>query len=284
MARLAIALLLALAPFGLLAATPPATPQQPQPPTFRALTDIVRFDVTVLGPDGKPVHGLKREDFTVLEDGKPRDILGFGEINIPDASANPPWMRDAKPDVRSALDGRVLVFILDDAQTRLLDTPGWIKTVTRVTDEIIDRMGPQDVAAVICTYDNRCDQDFTTDHVRLKGRDRAVQTEGSVHRAPRVGRRHPEPREIPANRARTPTVDHLRHAEDACSTGVLGAVGHRSHRRLPWHRLERPGRSADSGVGGPRLWNLGRRRQHHRPRGSCIRSKRRCAPASRCTA
>ena len=168
MARLPIALLLALAPFGLLAATPPATQQQPQPPTFRALTDIVRFDVTVLGPDGKPVHGLKREDFTVLEDGKPREILGFGEINIPDASASPPWMRDAKPDVRSALDGRVLVFILDDAQTRLLDTPGWIKTVTRVTDEIIDRMGPQDVAAVICTYDNRCDQDFTTDHVRLK--------------------------------------------------------------------------------------------------------------------
>lgn len=170
MPRLATAPLLALALAGLLVAAPSATRQAPQtqPPTFRALTDIVRFDVTVLGPDGKPVHGLKREDFTVLEDGKPREILGFGEVNIPDASASPPWMRDAKPDVRGALDGRVIVFILDDAQTRLLDTPGWIKTVTRVTDEIIDRMGPQDVAAVICTYDNRCDQDFTTDHVRLK--------------------------------------------------------------------------------------------------------------------
>ena len=143
-------------------------PQQPQPPTFRTLTDIVRLDVTVLGPDGKPVHGLTRDDFTVLEDGKPRELLGFAEVNIPDASGTPPWLKDVKPDVRSALDGRVLVFILDDAQTALLDTSVWIQTVKRVTSEVIDRMGPQDIAAVICTYDNRCDQDFTNDHERLK--------------------------------------------------------------------------------------------------------------------
>jgi VWFA-related protein len=174
MSRLPTAPGLALAFLGLWVTVPAATqqqqpPQQPPPPVFRARTDIVRLDVTVLGPDGKPVHGLTREDFTLLEDGKPREILGFGEVNIPDASTSPPWLRDVRPDVRSALDGRVLVFILDDAQTSYrLETASWIRTVTRVTSEVIDRMGPQDVAAVICTYDNRCDQDFTNDHVRLK--------------------------------------------------------------------------------------------------------------------
>jgi len=171
MSRLPTAPLLALAFLGLLVTAPTASQQQqqPPPPVFRARTDIVRIDVTVLGPDGKPVRGLTREDFTLIEDGKPREILGFGEVNIPDASSSPPWLRDVRPDVRSALDGRVLVFILDDAQTPYqLETASWIKTVTRVTDEVIDRMGPQDVTAVICTYDNRCDQDFTNDHGRLK--------------------------------------------------------------------------------------------------------------------
>ena len=59
--------------------------------------------------------------------------------------------------------------MLDDAQTSYsVEVESWIKTVRRITDEIIDRMGPQDVAAVVCVYDNRCDQDFTSDHVRLK--------------------------------------------------------------------------------------------------------------------
>ena len=168
MTRLVTAPVIALALAGLWMGAPAAIEQQ-QPPTFRTRTDIVRIDVTVLGPDGKPVHGLKREEFTLLEDGRPVEILGFGEVNVPDASSSPPWLKDVKPDVRSALDGRVLVFILDDAQTPyLMETASWIKTVTRVTGEVIDRMGPQDVAAVVCTYDNRCDQDFTNDHERLK--------------------------------------------------------------------------------------------------------------------
>ena len=170
MRRTLIALALAIPALAWsIAAQTTTVPQQDPRPIFKARTDIVRIDVTVLGPDGKPVHGLTREEFTILEDGKPREILGFGEVNIPDASVMPAWYREVKPDVRSALNGRVLVFVLDDAQTQYcLEIESWVNTVKRITGEIIDRMGPQDVAAVICTYDNRCDQDFTTDHDRLK--------------------------------------------------------------------------------------------------------------------
>ena len=170
MRRTLIAPPLTVALLGLGMAAPAATgTAQDQRPTFRAKTEIVRMDVTVLGPDGKPVHGLTREEFTLLEDGKPLELLGFGEVNIPDASVMPAWYREVRPDVRSATNGRIIVFILDDAQAPYyLETESWKKTVKRITDELIDRMGPQDVAAVVCTYDNRCDQDFTSDHQRLK--------------------------------------------------------------------------------------------------------------------
>ena len=143
--------------------------QTPQVPRFRAGIDIVQIDVTVLDADGKPVHGLLREDFTLLEDGEPQEILGFGEVNIPDASDGPAWLHDASPDVRTAMDGRVFVFLLDDAQTPYrLETKSWIDSVKRITNEVIDQLGPTDVAAVLCTYDNRCDQDFTNDRIRLR--------------------------------------------------------------------------------------------------------------------
>ena len=133
MPRAVIAPALAVALFALwvplLTAT--QTPQD-QRPIFKAKTDIVRLDVTVLGPDGKPVHGLTREEFTLLEDGKPQEILGFGEVNIPDASVMPAWYRDVRPDVRSATNGRIIVFVLDDAETKYyIETESWKRTVNR---------------------------------------------------------------------------------------------------------------------------------------------------------
>ena len=70
---------------------------QQKPPVFRARTDLIQIDVTVL-KDGKPVRGLKAEDFLLLEDNKPQKIEGFAEVDIPDAPrpppcGNTPWRR-----------------------------------------------------------------------------------------------------------------------------------------------------------------------------------------------
>ena len=149
---------------------------QGQRPVFRATTNIVQTDVTVLDKDNKPVHGLTIDDFELYEDGEPLEILGFAEVTIPDADDAPAWMRESTPDVRSAVNGRVLLFLLDDAQVPYSMTPGAgfvhpderIAAVKRIAEQFLNRMGPDDLAAVICVYDKRCDQDFTSDRTRLR--------------------------------------------------------------------------------------------------------------------
>jgi len=46
-------------------------------PAFRTGADAITADVVVTGKDGRPVRGLTREDFTLLEDGKPLANLAF---------------------------------------------------------------------------------------------------------------------------------------------------------------------------------------------------------------
>ena len=149
---------------------------QQQTPVFRGGVNLVQTDVTVLGPDGRPWRGLAVQDFELFEDGEPVPILGFAEVDLPDAGDAPPWMRDTSPDVRSALDGRVFLFLLDDGQVPYLMElgRGYIRPETRVeglkriVDQFLNRMGPDDVAAVICVYNQRCDQDFTSDRTRVR--------------------------------------------------------------------------------------------------------------------
>ena len=48
-----------------------------QPGTFRATVDLVHFSVTVVDKQGKPVTGLTKEDFAVVERGKPQAVKFF---------------------------------------------------------------------------------------------------------------------------------------------------------------------------------------------------------------
>lgn len=50
---------------------------QPPPPVFKAGTDLVTLTATVVDRDGRPVAKLRKEDFRILDDGKPQDISFF---------------------------------------------------------------------------------------------------------------------------------------------------------------------------------------------------------------
>jgi VWFA-related protein len=54
-----------------------------QPPAFRARTELVAMNVTVVDAKGTPVRGLAREAFTVSEDGQPRAIEQFANGHVP---------------------------------------------------------------------------------------------------------------------------------------------------------------------------------------------------------
>lgn len=55
----------------------------PQPPQFRAGVNLVEVYAAVIGSDGRPVSGLTRDDFTVLEDGRPQSVTTFAEADFP---------------------------------------------------------------------------------------------------------------------------------------------------------------------------------------------------------
>jgi hypothetical protein len=55
--------------FVLAAALTQATPQQPRPPEFHSDVRMIRLDVSVVDGVGRPVAGLRAEDFELREDG-----------------------------------------------------------------------------------------------------------------------------------------------------------------------------------------------------------------------
>ena len=77
----------ALASLTALLLVQPAMPQQP--PTFRSSVNVVVLNVTAMGRDGKPVQTLTKDDFIVLEDGKPQQ-LQTSELQHLERTALPP--------------------------------------------------------------------------------------------------------------------------------------------------------------------------------------------------
>lgn len=141
----------------------------PTPPQFRTSVEIVHLDVSVLDRQRRPVRGLKPEDFTVFEDGKPQSIAVFQAVDLPDPE--PPsaaWMREVAHDVKSNTDvqeRRLFLLIMDDATIQA--SPRAITAARDIARKVIDGLGPSDLAAVVFTRDNRHAQDFTADRARL---------------------------------------------------------------------------------------------------------------------
>src|SRR5688572_9225865 len=133
-----------------------------QPPTFRTGVDAVQLDVSVLDKERRPVRGLTGADFTVLEDGKPREIVAFSAIELPPVPTAAPTGVDAVPPdvVRNDLpQGRLAVILIDPFLERVMvpgrvtiaDPPGL--TALRATARaVVDSLAPGDLAALGHTF------------------------------------------------------------------------------------------------------------------------------------
>lgn len=140
-----------------------------QAPVFRSTVEVVQLDVSVLDRSRQPVRGLTDKDFTVLEDGRPQPIVAFSAFELADDPAPAVgWMRDVEPDVTTndLKDSRLFAIVLDDAM--IPQDATFIRNARTVAASIIDKLGPEDLTAVLFTGDNRKSQDFTHDKSKLR--------------------------------------------------------------------------------------------------------------------
>jgi len=147
--------------------TAPARPaDQQQPPiTFKVEVNYVEIDAVVTDADGNFVRNLTKDDFQIVEQGKPQTLTICSLVDIPVERADAPLFRSSpiEPDVRSnrkEFDGRIFVLVLDDLHT-LFSRSGQVKAAAK---QFIERyLGANDIAAVVTTGGGRATaQEFTS--------------------------------------------------------------------------------------------------------------------------
>ena len=161
-------------PFPLAAAAPPA------PPAGETFSDsiqvsVVTLDVFVTDKGGKPVPGLHKEDFTVLEDGKPVELSNFfaetgRPAAVPAAAAAPsppgvPLAAAAAPAAAGTDQRLRLVVFVDDVS---LSAANRLRILQNVGKFLHTGLKPGDEVMLV-RYDEKLDvrQPFTGDLGRL---------------------------------------------------------------------------------------------------------------------
>ncbi|HKW01551.1 MAG TPA: VWA domain-containing protein [Vicinamibacterales bacterium] len=147
--------------------TPPPDQQPPQTPpprpVFRAGVDLIQVDVVVLDAEGRPVHGLKKEDFTLVDKGKPRDVATFAE-QANHHRPEPLLPMDVPLDVannQTAASDRLIVLVLDDLHFR-----GRSEEAKALVHQVVEEIGAGATLSLVTTS-RLFDVEPTEDRVRL---------------------------------------------------------------------------------------------------------------------
>jgi VWFA-related protein len=140
---------------------------------FQTGTDLVRLDVLVLDRDRRPVTGLTAADFTITEEGQPREIQAFSAITLPGpapVTGAAAWTRDVAPDVATntlADEGRLAVIMLDHA----IPAGAMSVAAKAIAHAAVNALGQNDLGAVVRSTpiagEGRS-QNFTADRTLLR--------------------------------------------------------------------------------------------------------------------
>jgi VWFA-related protein len=105
--------------------------------------ELITVEVSVLDKKGIPVRGLKQDDFQLLEDGKPQDIVTFAEIKDDSGQELPTSLADI--DERGPNRGKVVLIFFDDSHL----TPGQLPIAREAAEKYVKaHMRPFDLFAV----------------------------------------------------------------------------------------------------------------------------------------
>ena len=124
----------------------------PQKPSFRTAVALVPVNVSVVGSDGQPVLDLKKEDFTILEDGVPQEIRHFSLENVVAETSNTrageTVARRNVPVLELApQQRRVFLVALTTWRGSTIQEPN--KALDALQEFVRTRLLPQDVIAVM---------------------------------------------------------------------------------------------------------------------------------------
>ncbi len=157
--------------------------QVPQRPArvLKSESNLVRIDVEVTDRSGKPIQGLKPDQFVVTDDGKPQKLSFFTYEDIQKIDQAGPQTANSKPIVvpvdsptpisaeeitNQTRDRRMLVLFFDMSSMSNEDLRR-----ARISAEkfVADQMSPADLVAVV-TYGNDLSVwcDFTNDKAKIQ--------------------------------------------------------------------------------------------------------------------
>jgi len=190
---------------------PPPAEHTAEPPYSESIdVQVVNLEVFVTDKSGKRVTGLTRDDFQVLEDGRPVDLSNFLAVDG-DAPAAPAPEAPPTPE-----EQRLQLAIVVDEMSLGAKSRG--RLLKAVRDEVIPRLRTQDLALVATCADAACQvvQGLTADKgLLLAALDRLAAG------APRGGERMTDARRLlqDIEQAHAPESARLQSAED--NAGVI---------------------------------------------------------------
>jgi VWFA-related protein len=156
-------------------------PQQPKPPQYRmrVTSELVLVNVVARDKKGNLLRGLKKEDFTVTEEGKRQDISTFdfesvdqlptavpGETTVTGAAGAPAGLlRNANETTLDARDRRLMLLFFDFSG---MDPEQIERGVDSAQKFVKEKMMPADMIALVSLATNmRVDLDFTADKSKV---------------------------------------------------------------------------------------------------------------------
>jgi len=136
-------------------------------PTLRITVNLVQVDAVVTDGHGKRVTGLTKDDFVILQDGKPHKVTHCSYFAVPPAApvptgaAAPANVPVALPTLKPAQTRRVVALVVDDLGMAFASVHHTRQALNHWVDE---QMQPDDLVAVIRTGANGgAFQQFTND-------------------------------------------------------------------------------------------------------------------------
>ncbi len=157
----------------IISSTPLATFSQdrkkkPDQDSIKLNAELVQIDALVTDKAGKPVSGLKREDFELLDNNKPQPITHFSfEESNPARVKNSPVPQPPIPKALTARDlKRVVAFVVD---TLHMQFENLYRTRKMLQDFVDNQMQPGDLVLILPTGGGSgLLQQFTSDRTLLR--------------------------------------------------------------------------------------------------------------------